>query len=149
MFREKIIPKEELEHLGDLLSYYLVQRDLAKPVPFLQQIIKDLRRVIIRMISSYFTPLPRHQESWFIYEIVDALSYTRNEIVEEGIDEDYCDYCINQIIASFERAVEIKYSSRKEIDQKELLFNSPILQGFDLKLRPFIKLLPDEQLQAL
>lgn len=149
MLADKIIPDEELDHLGELLSYLVVLRERARPVTLLHKTIRDLRKQIQKLITNYYLPLPKDRESRFIGEVIDFLCDIRSEIGEEGLDEKFCDYCIGKIISSFERADKIKQWTPKSHAQREILSNLPIMEHFDLKLKPFIKLVKPEKMKAL
>lgn len=140
MATEKIIPRKYLDNLGNLLSHLIIQRENKRPVALLHRTITDIRLLIKKMITHYYLPLSKAHESQFIGEVIDFLCDMRSEISADGLDEKFCDYCIGKIISSFERADKIKQWTTKSPAQEELLSTLPILDHFDMKLKPFIKL---------
>lgn len=142
---EKIIPKSELERLGSLLSYLITLRENKKSVTVLHQTIQDLRRVIQNIITRYYLPLSKTNESQFIGEIIDFMCEIRNDFIEENFDQEFYDYCIGKIIYSFEKVVKIKQWTSRGPAQIELLSSLPILEKFDFKLKPFIRLMKNQE----
>ena len=144
MVDRKIIPEADLARLGDLISYLLVQRRLGKPVVALHRILGDVRHLILRMTATYYTPLPRDQESWFIQEIIDYLSDLREDIICEGFEEDYSDYCIREIISAFECTAQLKYGLRRGPSRTSHFEKKNLLESFDLNLRPHMRLVEND-----
>lgn len=140
MAKERIIPKSDLEHLGDLLSYFILQRERARPVPSLKRTIRDLRMLLFRIIINYYLPLSPLKDEQFFDELAEFLTGIQDEMCEEGVDLKYCDYCIDKILSSFEYAGKIKYGTRAKLTKKELASNLAILSHFSLNLRPLIRL---------
>lgn len=145
MLGEKIIPERELESLADLLSYFVTQRELAKPVKSLRRIVHDIEIVIRKIIIEYYLPLNRENEELFLLEIADYLDDVRRDIAGEEIDEIYCNYCIDRILAAFEGAWKVKRRFKSRIKRMEILMTAPILEPFDLNLRPMIRLVKASQ----
>ncbi len=149
MVGRKIIPEADIARLGDLISYLLIQRRLGKPVVALHRILSDVRRLILRMTATYYTPLPRDHESWFIQEIIDYLGDIREDIICEGFEEDYSDYCIREVISAFEHAAQLKYGLRRDPDRPADFEKEKILESFDLNLRPSFRLVKSDSTRTI
>lgn len=144
MAGRSILPRKELDRLGYALSYFLIQRDLAKPISILKQTLADLKFVTVRIIKDYYIPLPADLEDQFMEKIAAFLSNIHAEIVEEGLDEEYCIYCTSKILSAFETAMEMKHTSPSKLVLDDPLINISILESFDLKLRPLIRLVKSD-----
>lgn len=105
---KQIVPNEDLEKLGDLISYLIAQRELSKPISAIKQTSNDLKILVKTLITRYYLPLPEDLGELFMADINDYLGELREELLVDVTDERYCDYCIDRILFSFEKARELK-----------------------------------------
>lgn len=136
-----IIPKSELEKLGDLVSYLVVQRELAKPVPNLRRILRDLRLVILGMIKSYYNPSNLEESELFVKEISDCLSSLQDGLDNEEFDEEFIEYCTGEIVSTFKKAGRIKLANPTV---RGKLLDMLVLRSFDFKLKPLIRIVKSD-----
>lgn len=123
MLKSPLIPEQELERLGDLVSYLIAQRELSKPVATIKQASNDLKILIKGLIGRYYLSLPEDLEEDFLAEIREFLEDVRATLYPEVLDKKYLDFCLEKIEASFEKAREIK------------------LKDFDLDFKPRLKVI--------
>lgn len=138
MSKKRFIPESDLENLGNLISYLIVQRDLGKPVTKLKEILRDLRLTILSIISSYYKPNSADSNYFFMQEVRDFLADLHDEVKGDNFDEEYFKYCINEIRQTFENADQIKSANPSK---RGRLLNVLILKSFDFKLKPLIRLI--------
>ena len=133
-----LIPQTDLDKLGDLISYLIVQRELTKPVTRLQDILRDLRLTILNIINEYYPSGCHKVEQQFVKEITDFLEDVSAEIDEEECDQKFADYCFEEVIESFKLSPEIKNANPSK---KGKLLDMLVLRSFDFKLKPLIQLI--------
>lgn len=138
MPRSNIIPTYDLDNLGNLISYIVIQRELNQPVSSLQRTLRDLRLVIFAIITNYYKEASEQFNEQFISEIEDYLLEVKEEIINEKLDEAYCSYVIKEVASTFKNAGGIKEANPTK---QGSLLNRLILKSFDFKLQPFIKLI--------
>lgn len=146
MIDRQIIPHKELQHLGDLISYFIVQRELYKPVSVLKRCVSDISTQLKSIIIQYYFPLPSIKEVSFLNRFVRYLDNLLGELNEEGIDEEYSNYSIDKIISSFELAANIKKKMRNIEHGIKMINHYPFMEPFDLKLRPYFKVINNDDL---
>lgn len=139
MSTQRVIPLQELNQLRNLLSYFISQRELKKPVDALKQTIRDIKLTTMRVIIQYYLPLQPAKESAFLRQFTRFLKDIRGEVVEEGIDPAYFDYCSEKMVSTISFATDIKRTNRRNVE--DMLSEAPMLEPFDLMLKkPKLKL---------
>lgn len=141
---EGIIPKKDLQQLEDLVLYFITQREMARPVEKLKQNVKDIRTMILNIILRHYVPLKKDDEALFLREIRNFLADLRAELLGEGFDNEYCNYCLKKILSAFKTAQRVKQKMKFFLHKRELFRDISILEPFDLNLRPFIRLVDKE-----
>ncbi|PIR24913.1 MAG: hypothetical protein COX62_04885 [Deltaproteobacteria bacterium CG_4_10_14_0_2_um_filter_43_8] len=118
--------------LLDLFEFYLVERDLGKPVLLLQEVVSDLRIVINRILLRCFFRLPQSLEVNFCTQLAILLT-ERAELRPSYSPETtkYVDYVISEILLPFEYAQEIKAEHPDNVKLQRLYAEDiPILRPF-------------------
>ena len=128
----EIIP--EVKNILEVFEFYLVERNLKKPIDKLADVIRDMR-IIEQRLLHFFMKLDTTDEELFTNALASDLA-ERAESVQSDSDEEYVKYCIEQILVPFEWAEEIKlaYADSPEM-QKMLAADIPILRPFDYGLQ--------------
>jgi len=133
-----LIPVEhEVTHLLEMFEFFLTERHLAKPVDRLGESVRDLRIIIGRLLSDYFMNLKASEEGKFCSALASQLADRAASLpFDETEDREYADYCIGEILTSFEYAQEIKEAYPDDtVLQKILALDIPILRPFDYGMR--------------
>ena len=137
MVQRRFIPGADLENLGNLISYLIVQRELGKPVVDLKRILRDLRLTILGIITNCYKLESQDCNYLFMQEINDFFAEFHYETNEDEFDKEYLKYCIDEIRLTFEGAAQIKSSNPSKQGR---LLNMLILKSFDFKLKSLIRL---------
>ena len=132
----EIIP--EVRNLLEMYEFYLVERNLKKPIEQLTEIVRDLR-IIIQRLLNFYLDLSTSDEELF----AKALAY---DLTEKGKsltpDEEYIMYFVEQTLVPFEWATEIKSAYADSLEmQKMLAADIPILRPFDYGFQGQMKVL--------
>lgn len=134
--------EEEVYNLLDMFEFFLVERQLRKPIEVLADSVRDLRIIIQQILMEHFQFIPFKDAEPFMKALAQALAKRSAHIPTDGSgDRKYVDYCIGEIITAFEWAAEIKREfPDDEISQKILSLDIPVLRPFDYGLRSKIRL---------
>lgn len=143
---KNLIPSCELEKIGNLISYLITQRELAKPVSSLKRILRDLRLTILNIIITCYQPRSSADYFQFIEEVESYLAEFRDEIGDDECDVDYLDYCIEEILDSFSKVSKIKTANPSKNGE---LLNMLILRSFDFKLNKIIRIMNSSKRERL
>lgn len=139
--------EEETRHLLDMFEFYLTERHLSKPIDNLGEAVRDMRIIIGRILVDHFLGLCVEEEEKFCSALADMLADRASDLpIEGGIEEEYLDYCIGEMLTAFEYAQEIKRTfSDDSVLQKILALDIPILRPFDYGLQGKLKVIPTEK----
>lgn len=132
----------EVRNLLEMFEFFLTERQLGKPIEALGESVKDMRLIIGRILVDHFLKLAPSAEEKFCQALASMLADRAAELpVEKAEDRDYSDYCIGEILTTFEYAQEIKGAYPDDpVFQKILALDIPILRPFDYGLRGKLKL---------
>lgn len=127
----------EIESLMELFEYYLTERKLSRPIETLQEIIRDLRVIVGRILTSHFIHLSLHDEDVFCRELASLLAKKGVSIkFQDETDEKHCNYLIKEILTSFEWAQEIKKELPDDaVMQEVLVIDIPVLRPFNYAIK--------------
>jgi hypothetical protein len=139
--------ENEVRNLLEMFEFFLGERQLGKPIDALGEAVKDMRLIIGRILVDHFLSLPPAQEAKFTAALAAMLADRAATLpAERGDDRDYSDYCIGEILTTFEYAQEIKAAFPEDrILQKMMALDIPILRPFDYGLRGKLKLIPTKK----
>lgn len=131
----------EIKNLLEMFEFYLMERQLGKPVDVLAAAVRDLRIIIQRLLIDYFIELSPEEESRFCSALASLLAGRTTMIPKTTKDDkNYFDYCIGEILTCFQWAQEIKSEFPQDAAiQKTLLLDIPILRPFDYGVRSKIR----------
>ncbi|OGQ23167.1 MAG: hypothetical protein A3I05_02715 [Deltaproteobacteria bacterium RIFCSPLOWO2_02_FULL_44_10] len=134
--------EDEVKNLLEMFEFYLVERGFGKSIVVLRDIIGDLRTIIGRLLTDHFLKLQREREAHFCATLATLLLERAEKCGQSDEDEhEYIDYCIEEVLMSFEYAQEIKSEFRGDpVMQRLLMIDIPILRPFDYGLRQRIRL---------
>lgn len=134
---------DDVKNLLDLFEFFLTERQLGKSIDVLGDIVRDMRLIIGRMLSDHFMSLSTAKEKKFCTALANTLADRAATIpVDSETDREYFDYCIGEVLTSFEYAGEVKESYPNDpVLQKILALDIPILRPFDYGMRKKLKLL--------
>jgi len=137
-----LIPvKNEVKNLLTMFDFFLTQRQLGKPIEVLNEAVRDMRLIIGRLLIDHFLGLTLDDGDNFCKALATMLADRCEQLPDENeVEQEYCHYCVGEILTVFEYAMEIK----KEFDddpilQKMLALDIPILRPFDYGLRGTLK----------
>jgi len=139
----------EVKNLLTMFDFFMTQRQLGKPIDVLAESVRDMRLILGRLLMDHFLGLDDEEGERFTVALAEMLAdccegvpdEKEKEDEDEG-EEDYCNYCIEELITPFEYAREIKREfSDDPVFQKMLALDIPILRPFDYGLRGNLKLL--------
>ncbi len=138
--------KKDMQALLEMFEFFLTERQLGKPIETLGESVRDMRIIIGRLLVDHFLRLEREEEERFCSALASMLADRAAELpVEEEVDQEYCDYCVGEILTAFEYAQEIKGAYPSDsVMQKILALDIPILRPFDYGMRGKMKLVPAE-----
>lgn len=143
-FSEALLPVEgEVRHLLDMFEFFLTERYLGKPIDSLGETVRDMRIIIGRILVDHFLGLDSDDEEKFCQALAEMLTDRSSNLpVEGGVEPAYQEYCIGEILTSFEYAQEIKESYPDDtVLQKILALDIPILRPFDYGLQSKLKVI--------
>lgn len=127
----------EIKNLLEMFEFYLVERQLDKPIEELASAVRDLRIIIQRLLIHHFLKFEAKEEAKFCTSLASMLA-ERCEKVPKMNDSDvkYFDYCIGEILVCFEWAQEIKSEFPNDfVAQEALALDIPLLRPFDYGIR--------------
>lgn len=140
----KILSQEAagIYNLLDMFEFFLVERQLGKPIDDLAEAVRDLRIIIQRLLLEYVMQLTTGKTDRFAQALAAALAKRVATIPgQKAEDKKYAKYCIGEIITAFEWAVEIKKQFPRDAEaQRILALDIPVLRPFDYGLRTKIRL---------
>ena len=140
----KILSQEAsgIYNLLDMFEFFLMERQLAKPIDDLAEAVRDLRIIIQRLLLEYVVALTTAKTDRFAAALATALAKRAATIPGQSAeDKKYAKYCISEIITAFEWAVEIKKQFPRDPEaQRILALDIPVLRPFDYGLRTKIRL---------
>ena len=139
-----LIPVEsEVRNLLEMFEFFLTERQLGKPIEALGESVRDMRLIVGRILVDHFLGLTPSREAKFCSALAVMLADRAASLpVEPEDDGAYVDYCIGEILTTFQYAQEIKASYPDDpILQKILALDIPILRPFDYGLRGKLKLI--------
>lgn len=140
MATENSNPLKKLEQLGDLVAYLMLQRQNNKPIIFLRQIVRDIKQLLCKLISSHYLFLSPEESASFLEDVTSLLDELGLAASEERLDEYFCDYCVEKIISSFEYADRLKISDITLDKKMSLISRIRLVEDFDFQLRPLLRL---------
>ena len=124
--------KEELEVILDSLREFLINKDQNKPLEELHEIIRNLRISLHEFVINHYMPLSLQEGETFQSALADQLVNLCMEMNDGDEKDPYHDYCIEEIMACFSWAQQIKEEVPHDlITQKVLAVDIPILRPFD------------------
>ena len=101
-----------------------------------------MRLIIGRLLIDHFLGLPLDDGDKFCKAIATMLIDRCELIPDDKMENDYCSYCVGEVLTVFEYAMEIKKElSDDPILQKMLALDIPILRPFDYGLRGTFKVI--------
>ena len=129
-------------NLLDMFEFFIVERQLAKPIDDLAEAVRDLRIIIQRLLLEYVMSLTAAKTDRFAAALAVVLAKRAAAIpAQSAEDKKYAKYCIGEIITAFEWAVEIKKQFPRDPEaQRILALDIPVLRPFDYGLRTKIRL---------
>ncbi len=137
-----LIPvKSEVKNLLTMFDFFLTQRQLGKSIEVLGEAVRDMRLIIGRLLIDHFLGLPLDDGDNFCKALATMLA-DRCELLpeEKQVEQEYCQYCVSEVLTVFEYAMEIKKEFADDpIFQKMLALDIPILRPFDYGLRGTLK----------
>lgn len=139
--------ESDVRHLLDMFEFFLTERQLGKPIDALGESVRDMRLIIGRILIDHYMALPLKDETKFCKAMAEMLADRCAIIPIEGDeDQEYHNYCISEILTSFEYAHEVKSNhSGDKVLQKILALDLPILRPFNYGLRGKFKILKPEK----
>lgn len=143
-----ILPMENgVKNLLDMFEFYLTERQLGRPIDKLGESVRDLRILIGRILIDYFLRLDAKDEEKFCSALAAMLAERAERVpTEDRADGEHVNYCITEIITSFEYAHEIKENFPDDpVFQKMLALDIPILRPFDYGLKGKLKIIPPQK----
>lgn len=138
-----LIPvKREVRNLLEMFEFFLTERHLGKSIDSLGEAVRDLRLIVGRLLVDHFLKLSAEEESEFCSALATMLADRAATLPsEDEKDREYYDYCIEEVLTSFEYAQEIKAAYPDDsVLQKILALDIPILRPFDYGLRGRLEL---------
>lgn len=143
-----LMPVEgEVKNLLDMFEFFLTERQFNKSIESMGETVRDMRHIIGRLLVDHFMGLGPEEESKFCSALASMLADRTTCLPndEEG-DKQYCDYCIGEILTSFEYAQELKENFPDDpVMQKILALDIPILRPLDYGLRGRFKLITSKK----
>lgn len=135
--------QSEVKNLLTMFDFFLTQRQLGKPIEALGEAVRDMRLIIGRLLTDHFLELTLEEGDKFCKALATMLTDRCEQLPEEKqVKEEYCRYCVGEILTVFEFAMEIKKEfSDDPILQKILALDIPILRPFDYGLRGTFKVI--------
>jgi len=129
-------------NLLDMFEFFLVERQLGKPIDDLAEAVRDLRIIIQRLLLEYVMKLTPAKAEKFASTLAVVLAKRSDSIpAQSREDKKYAKYCIGEIITAFEWSVEIKREFPRDAEaQRILALDIPVLRPFDYGLRKKIRL---------
>ncbi len=127
----------EVKNLMEMFEFYLMERQLDKPIETLGVALRDIRIIMQRILLQHFIHLPPEEESRFCLALAKMLASRCAELPNvTSKDREYFDYCIGEVLGCFEWAQEIKaeYPDDKVV-QETFILDIPLLRPFDYGLR--------------
>ncbi len=140
----------EIRNLLDMFEFFLTERHMGKPIDKLGESVRDMRIIIGRIMVDYFLGLNHSDEVKFCKALAEMLADRCAVMpIQDEDDRAYEDYCIGEIITSFEYAQEVKVKYHDDpILQKILALDIPVLRPFDYGLRRKMKLVVSKKKKA-
>ncbi len=135
--------QSEVKNLLTMFDFFLTQRQLGKPIETLNEAVRDMRLIVGRLLVDHFLSLNLEDGDNFCKALATMLVDRCDQLPEEkDTEEDYCNYCVGEILTVFEYALEIKKEFPDDpILQKMLALDIPILRPFDYGLRGTFKVI--------
>ena len=136
-----VMEKTEIKNLITMFDFFMSQRQLGKPIETLSESVRDMRLILGRLLVDHFLGLTDDEGERFTTSLAEMLADCCEGIPDrDDDDEEYCNYCIEEMITPFEYAREIKREfSDDPVLQKMLSLDIPILRPFDYGLRGTLK----------
>ncbi len=137
----------EVKNLLTMFDFYLSQRKLGKRIEDLSEAVRDMRLIIGRLLIDHLLVLNLEEGEQFCKALATMLTDCCERISEEDSPEDeYCNYCVGEILTAFEYAMEIKKEFEEDmVLQKMLALDIPILRPFDYGLRNSLKVITPQK----
>lgn len=120
------------------VHHYFQSRLDGEPIPVLNEIIRELRIMLQQVLLDHFLPLPVEKGRQFRVSLADHLSGVCRSFDGKGgaHDEAHHRYCMQEVLACFEWAEQIKLEVPHDpITQKVLSVDIPILRPFNYGLK--------------
>lgn len=143
-----LLPAEsDIRNLLDMFEFFLTERHLGKSIEVLGDIVRDMRLIVGRILVDHFLKLKADDEAKFCSALATMLADRCAELPADSSEEQaYQDYCIGEILVSFEYAQEIKEAYQDDqILQKILALDIPILRPFDYGLQGKLKIIEKQK----
>ncbi|MFH0800750.1 MAG: hypothetical protein V2A66_11320 [Pseudomonadota bacterium] len=134
--------EDEVKNLLDMFEFFLAERHLDKSIGALGDSVRDMRLIIGRLLSDHFMKLPPEGEAKFCSSLASMLADRAETLpFDSDGDREYVDYCIGEILTSFEYAQEVKEECPEDpVLQKILALDIPILRPFNYGMRDRLSL---------
>jgi|GEM_PF-1602960 len=142
--RAPLVPvRSEVKNLITMFEFYVSQRAKGKPIETLAESVRDMRLIIGRLLIDHFLGLSNEEGQKFTAALAEMLADCCEVLPDlKRQDEDYYNYCIEEILTPFEYAKEIKSEFADDpVLTKMLALDIPILRPFDYGLRGSFKVL--------
>ena len=135
--------KEEVKNLITMFDFYMAQRELGKQIEILAESVRDMRIILGRLMMDHFMGLDEEESERFAKALAEMLADSCAQIeAKDETDEEYCRYCIEEMLTPFEYAREIKREFADDaVMQKMLVLDIPILRPFDYGMRGSLKVI--------
>lgn len=135
--------KEEVKNLITMFDFYMAQRQLGKPIEALADAVRDMRIILGRLVMDHFMSLEEADADRFAKALAEMLADSCAQLdAKEEAEEEYCRYCIEEMLTPFEYAMEIRREFAEDaVMQKMLALDIPILRPFDYGLRGNLKVI--------
>ena len=138
---ELLSTEGEVKSLLNTFEIFLLERDSGQPVKLLNNIVSDMRVIVGRLVTEHFLHIGAEREPNFCAMLATLLSERAAALPDLENEDDYVEYCVNEILAGFEYAQEIKATYPGDlIMQRILAVDIPILRPFDYGVRKHIRL---------
>ncbi len=134
--KQKYPIQQDIAQIVGLVRRYFQDRLTHESIASLSLVIHDLRIVLQRVLIDYYLHLPLDEERRFRGALSDQLIGGINQVYagRDSEDREHRQYCLQEILACFEWAEQIKNEVPDDsVTQKILAIDIPILRPFRYK----------------
>jgi len=125
---------QDISQIVGLVKRYFQDKLNNEPISALNLVIHDLRIIMQRVVTDYYLQLSLAEEKRFRGALADQLVSAIGQVYvgKESQHKEHRQYCVNEILACFEWAEQIKEEVPDDpVTQKILAVDIPILRPFD------------------